>query len=190
MVTQLLVSETYIRENTVFSKNVDAQDIANNIGVAQDMFLEPILGTTFYDALQLSYSAQTLTANETTLMMYIKPMLAYKAAEMTLPFLTYNIKNKGPQVSFGDNSAQVDNTVMLYLKKEIENRAEWYAARLEKYLVLNGSLFPLYVAASSNQNINPDHASGYDSGFGLYDNYNCGNRCGSSFNGFWNRSSF
>ncbi len=190
MTTVLLVSETYIRESTPFNQNLDVQDIVNNIGIAQEMNLEPVLGTAFYDYIQTVYSAQTLSANETTLMLYIKPFVTYSAAELSLPFIHYRIKNKGISTQTGDFSAPADNSVMFYLKKELINRKEWYAARLEKYLVLNGSLFPLYVAASSNQNINPDHASGYDSGFGLYDNYNCGNRCGSSFNGFWNRSSF
>jgi len=178
-----LISETFIRENTVFNKNVDAQDIANNISVAQDMFLEPILGSNFYLQIQNSYSAQTLSANETTLVLNIKPFLAWKAAEMTLPFLTYNIKNKGPQTEFGDNSAAVDNSVMFYLKKEIQNRAEWYGTRLERYLFLNQSLFPTYQSQTGNQDIIADKSgSAYDSGIATYEQYN-NNIYG--FNGFF-----
>jgi len=189
MAEVLLISETYIRENTVFNKNVDIQDIVNNIGVAQDMFLEPILGSTFYDALQLAYSAQTLTANETALVLIIKPFLAYKAAVMSLPFLHYNIKNKGIQTQSGDNSAAADNSVMFYLKKELENRAEWYGQRLERYLLINGNLFTLYVSQSSNQDLNPDHSSGYDSDFATYPTCGYNNRC-NGFNGFFNTNQF
>lgn len=190
MATTLLISETFIRDNTVFNKNVDIQDIVNNVGVAQDMFLEPILGTTFYHHIEAAYSAQTLTADEVTLMTYVKPMLAWRAAEMSLPFLTFNIKNKGPQTQGGDNSASVDSSILFYLKKEIINRAEWYAARLEKYLFLNQSLFTLYVT-QGNVDLQPDRDSGYDSGFATY-----GNGCGYSgprcngFNGFWNSNGY
>ena len=185
-----LISETYIRENTVFNKNVDAQDIANNIGVSQDMFLEPILGTTFYNSIQLAYSAQTLTPNEIILMGHIKPMLAYRAAEMTLPFLNFNIKNKGIQNQYGDNSAQVDQSTFYYVKKEITNRAEWYEQRLQRYLTLSGYLFTNYVI-TGNVDLTPDHDSGYDSGFAQYNNGMNGlNRCGSTFNGFFNSNGY
>lgn len=188
MATVLLISETYIRENTIFNKNVDAQDIANNIGVSQDMFLEPILGTTFYNSIEAKYSAQTLSANEVILMTYIKPMLAWRAAEMTLPFLTWNVKNKGPQTQRGDNSDPIDQSTFFYIKKEITNRAEWYAQRLERYLTLSGYLFTDYVV-TGNVDLTPDHDSGYDAGFSTYDDWNMNNRC-NGFNGFWNRNGY
>lgn len=176
-----LISEAYIRENTVFSKNLDTKDIANNIGISQDMFLEPILGSTFYDEIQTKYSAQTLNANETALVLEIKPFLAYKAAVISLPFIHYQIKNKGIQTQSGDNSSPADNSVMFYLKKELENRAEWYNKRLERYLYLNQTLFPTYQSQTGNQDITADKSSStYDSGFATYPDNN------SHFNGFYN----
>lgn len=172
MATVLFVSETYIRSNTVFNKNVDTNDIANNVGVSQDMYIEPILGTTFYDALQLSYSAQTLTNDEITLMTYIKPVVAWRAAQLTLPFLTFNVKNKGPQTQNGDFSEPVDTNIMFYLKKEVENRAEWYTQRLATYLCQNANLYPLYTSPGTT-NIQPTHQGAYDSGFATYNNF-CG----------------
>lgn len=184
MATVLFVSETYIRENTIFNKNVDTQDITNNVGVSQDMFIEPILGSTFYQALELAYSAQTLTANEEVLMTYIKPVVAWRAAQLTLPFLTFNVKNKGPQTQNGDFSQSVDTSVMFYLKKEIENRAEWYSQRLATYLCQNANLFPSYTAPGVT-NIQPNHQGGYDSGFATYGN------CGyNNLINFWGNTNF
>ena len=183
-----LISEAYFRSIVPFNGNVDATDLTTHFAVAQDMFVEPILGSTFYDVLQLAYSGQTLTPVEEALVLEIKPFLAYKTAVMILPFLAYSVKAKGPQIQFGDNSASVDNSVMFYLKKEIDNRAEWYGTRLERYLYLNSALFPTYQSQASNQDVVADKdGTSYDSGFSLYDSCNNINRCGSGFNGFFNR---
>ena len=180
------ISETYIRENTVFNQNLDIKDIVQNIDPAQDMFIQPILGTTFYESLLNSYSAQTLTVDETTLVMHIKPALAYRAAEMALPFIQYQIKNKGPQSQFGDNSAQVDQTVLSYLRNELKNRAEFYETRLKNYLCQNSNLFSGYTS-NNNVDMRPDAlASGYDSGFATYPTYF--NRNCNGFNGFFNNN--
>lgn len=187
--TVLLISETYLRDTIPFNKNVDISDLVTNISPAQEMFLEPVLGTTFYDYIQVQYSAQTLTVDEITLMTYIKPFIAYKTAVITLPFLQYQIKNKGPQSQNGDNSSQVDNSVLFYLKKELENRAEWYDARLQRYLFLNQTLFPLYVT-QGNVDLQPNRDSGYDAGFSTY-NVGCGTpNCNGNFNGFFNRNGY
>lgn len=171
MATVLFISEEYIRENTVFNLNVDTKDITQSAYVAQDLHIQPILGTTFYNELELAYSAQTLDANQTELMMFIKPALSYHAAAMTLPFLAYNIKNKGPQVQFGDNSSNVDNSTFHFLRKEIENRAEFYTQRLIAYLCQNANLFPTYQSSqNTGTDMAPNHQrSGYKNQIGLYD---------------------
>ena len=170
MATVLFIGEEYIRENTVFNLNVDTKDIQQSAGVAQDMHIQPILGTTFYNELEAAYSAQTLTADETALMEYIKPALAYQACQMTLPFLAYSIKNKGPQVQFGDNSSNSDATAFHFLRKEIQNRAEFYTQRLIAYLCDNANLFPSYSSSENNStDMVPNHQkSGYKNQIGTY----------------------
>ena len=169
------VSETYIRENTPVNANVDIKDLLPNIKPASDMFIMPILGTNFYTTLLNSYSAMTLNANEEILVSYIKPFLAYKTIEISIPWLTYQVKNKGPQSQTGDFSSNIDNSTMYYLKKELENRSEWYSQRLVNYLCDNSSLFSGYTNNNSTD-LSPDNSATYDSGIALYDN-NC-NNCG------------
>jgi hypothetical protein len=173
MANTSFIGEAYIRENTVFNQNLDIKDIVQNIDPAADMHIQPILGTNFYNTLLLAYSAQTLTANETTLVMHIKPALAYRAAEMSLPFIQYQIKNKGPQTQSGDNSTNVDQTVLHYLRNELKNRAEFYETRLTKYLNANTSLFSGYTS-NNNDDITPDGSTNtYDSGFATYGKSEC-----------------
>ena len=172
----LFISETYLRDNTPLSQNLDIQDIVPNIDPAQDMYIQPILGTNFYNALLLIYSAQPLNANETVLVNHIKPALAYRAAEMSMPFIQYQIKNKGPQTQSGDNSSSVDNPVLSYLRNELKNRAEFYETRLVKYLCANASLFPDYQTNNGTDITPSNQRNAFDSGFALYPNCNRFNR--------------
>jgi len=175
MTNILFITESYIKDNTPLSQNLDIKDIRPNIDPAQDMFIQPILGTNFYNYLLGVYSAQTLTADETTLVMHIKPTLAYRAAEMSLPFIQCQIKNKGPQNQFGDNSNNVDQTVLSYLRNELKNRTEFYETRLKKYLCDNANLFPEYTT-NNNVDVLPEKGvSGYDSGFATYPSYGVSN---------------
>ena len=161
------ISETYIRENTVLNQNLDIKDIVNNINVAQDMYIQPILGTNFYNELLTKYSNQTLTADETDLVLHIKPGLAYRASEMSLPFIQYQIKNKGPQTQSGDNSDSVDTGVLGYLRNELSNRAEFYEQRLVNYLCDNKDLFDGYIN-NNDEDIKPTDEGNYDGGFAFY----------------------
>jgi hypothetical protein len=126
----------------------------------------------------------TLTADEEILVNLIKPGLAYRAAEMSLPFVQYQTKNKGPQTQFGDNSAAVDIPVLSYLRKELRNRAEAYESRLKTYICAN---FALY-SGLTNSNIGDVKTNlnegGFDSDFATYPGCTI-RRCG-GFNGFWN----
>lgn len=173
------ISEQYLRENTVFNQNLDIKDIVNNLDPAADIHIMPALGLNFYNQLLNSYSAQTLTVDEQALVMQIKPALAYHAAQMALPFIQYQIKNKGPQTQSGDNSASVDDKTLNYLRNELKNRAEFYMARLVSYLQLNASKFPGFVT-NNNTDVVPDLKTSFDSGFALYptncNQYN-GNNC-------------
>lgn len=175
MATVLFIGEEYIRENTVFNLNVDVKDIEQSAYVAQDMHIQPILGTTFYRELEIAYSAQTLTPDEEVLMEYIKPALAYQAAQMTLPFLAYNVKNKGPVTQFGENASNVDASTFHFLRKEIQNRAEFYTQRLVAYLCQNANLYPSYVSSENASNdMAPNHQkTGYKNQIGTYPN-GCG----------------
>ena len=168
--TILFVGEEYLRETIMFNQNVDIKDLEQSAYVSQDMHIQPILGTTFYNELQLAYSAQTLSPDQEELVSFIKPALAYQAAQMTLPFLNYNIKNKGAVQQFGENATSIDSTTFHFLRKEIQNRAEFYTQRLVAYLCQNSNLFPSYI---SSTNISTDMApsnqrSGYKNQIGLY----------------------
>jgi hypothetical protein len=164
MAITLLVSEQYMRDNLPISRNLDTKDITPNIQASQELYLQDILGQNFYQYIMNTFSAQTLNANEVILVQdYIKPAVAYRALEMALPFLQYNIKNKGAMrqtTEFGDSA---DFTQMRFLLNEVSNRAQFYEKRLVKYLSANDNLFPQFIT-NNDDIIKPNPRNGWDNG--------------------------
>jgi hypothetical protein len=164
----LFVSEQYMRDNLPISRNLDTKDITPNIQMAQEMYIQDILGANFYLYLMGQFSAQTLNTFEVTLVQdYIKPAEAYRALDLALPFLSMNIKNKGPQQQFEDFSNFPDLTSLKFLLNEVGNRAQFYEKRLNSFLSLSGSSYPQYVS-NNCQIIEPNRRAGWNSGLAFY----------------------
>jgi hypothetical protein len=164
----LFVSEAYLRDNLPISRNLDTKDIKPNIQAAQDLYIQEILGSNFYEYLLIAFSAQTLNANEVILVQdYIKPAEAYRTLAMALPFLAFQVKNKGPQSQFDEFGNPAPGNELRFLISNAENRAEFYEQRLTKYLCVNRSLFPQY-QTNNDGIIHPNESPKWDSGLLFY----------------------
>ena len=166
MAATLFISEAYIKAFTPIGDLVEWKELKSSTELTQDSYIQDILGTNFYVYLQGKYAAQTLNANEIELVNRLKPALAYRVASEALPFINYQIKNKGVLTQSGDYSANADLDAMKYLKNELSNRAEFYAKRLSTYLCENSSLFPEYTTNNSDD-MSPKKG-GYDSGLAFW----------------------
>ena len=180
------ISEQYLKANTAISALVDPADIAPQIPAAQDMWTQDILGSNFYNYLWNAYSAQTLTTNEITLVEKIKPALAWRCAEMTVPFLNYKISNKGMQTQNGDFSNSVTLEELRYLRHELKNNAEFYEERLIKYLCDNGNLYPQY-STNNSTDLSPNNQTTYDCDL-AFPSTRCGIHCTSCNNYYYGTS--
>lgn len=180
MANTLFIGEQYLKEKTVLSKNIDIDLIVPNIEFAQDNYIQSILGSTFYKSLQSTYSNQTLNVDEIDLVELIKPVLAYRASEASLPFVYMQIRNKGINKLNSENATPADFSEMKYLRELLISRSEFYEQRLINYLNLNGSKFPDYISSTSTD-IAPNSSLNYDCDL-FTGNYNSNNtickRCG------------
>jgi hypothetical protein len=136
--------------------------------MAEELFIQDILGANFYTYLINAFSAQTLNNDEVTLVQdYIKPAEAYRCLALALPFLNGQIKNKGAQAQFEDFSDNPDLTYLKYMQNELDNRAQFYEKRLNSFLCLSGSSYSQYTTNNSDI-ITPNKAAGWDSGLIMY----------------------
>lgn len=120
------VTETYLKTNTPITKNVDVTDVMPYVATQARLKIAPILGKYFYDDILTKYNAQTLSADETTLVEYIQPVIAWYSAQDAAFGLSYQLKNKGVQVQFGDYSTNVSQNEIAFTMAHYGQKAAAY----------------------------------------------------------------
>jgi len=170
MANKLLISENKLKAFTNVNKNVDIDAIRAEIGIAQDIHLQPLLGTKFYDHLldQISVTGNTFNSDELTLVNdYISNFLIQVAYFEMIPHLHYRTMNVGIVEPGGLEGGRngVDMETMKYLRTIQGQRADFYKMRLQDYLITGRgqNLFPDYNTYSTIDGMIPDKSSKYNS---------------------------
>lgn len=150
------VTESYLKDNTPITKNVDVNDVTPYLKTSSDMRVQFLLGTYFYDYLLGVYNAQTASANETILIEKIQPVVAWRAAEQAAFGLSYQLKNKGIQVQFGEFSQNVGQGEVAFVMDHYSQMAAFYEKRVTNYLIENKDLFTQFTSAlNTDSDIKP-----------------------------------
>ena len=170
------ITETYLKTNTPITANVDVTDVTPYIATQAQLRVQPILGTVFYKYLLNKYNAQTLTNDEQKLVEFIQPVVAWRSAEDAVFGLSYQLKNKGLQTQFGDNSGSVSRSEVSFGMEHFAQKASFFEARLIRYLLANKNTFPIFI---SHENHDTDMRPQIDACHcvGI-----CGGACGRGYN--------
>jgi hypothetical protein len=168
----LLISETKLKAFTNINKNVDMDVLKAEIQIAQDIHLQTILGTKFYDHLldQVTATGNTFNADELTLVNeYIAPYLIQKAYAEAIPHLHYRTMNRGIVEGDMESARSVDMDTMKYLRSIQNQRADFYMTRLQDYLLTGRgqNKFPDYLSASTIDGMMPARNEKYVNGIYL-----------------------
>jgi hypothetical protein len=168
MANVLLISENKIKAFTNINKNVDMDTIRAEIGIAQDIHLQTLLGTRFYQHLldQVSATGNTFNASELTLVNdYIAPYLIQTAYFEMIPHLHYRTMNRGIVEGNMESATGVDLGTMQYLRGVQKQRSDFYKMRLQDFLITGRgqNLFPDYLVTSTIDGMIPDKSDKYNS---------------------------
>lgn len=147
----LLISDSMIKERTVIHGNIDPKLIYPDIKVAQDMYIQPILGSALYDKLQTDISNSQLTGDYKILLdEFIVDCLIYYVLADLPTSISFQFWNKGVIRKGGDNNEIPSMSDLIDISNKYKNRAEFYADRLIKYLKQNApAKFPEYLNPGS-----------------------------------------
>lgn len=159
-----LVSAQTLKENSLINNNVDEMYLLPAIETAQDMGLQPLIGTKLYVKLQSLVADGSITGEtdyKVLLDEYIQPYLINKVtADIQIP-LAYKVRNQGiSQI----NDANIYNSSMRdvqYLVEHYDNQANFYANRMSDYLHANRDKYPEY-GSRDNCSQMPSNPSAYN----------------------------
>jgi hypothetical protein len=168
----LLISEGKLKSYTSINKNVDMDVLKAEIQIAQDIDLQTILGTKFYNHLlsQVSSTGNTFNADETTLVNdYIQPYLIQQAFYQSLNSIAFRQMNRGVVTGEMENATSVDIDTLKYLRSVQKQRADFYMTRLQDYLLIGygQNRFPDYLTQSTIDGMIPDRSQKYNNGIFL-----------------------
>jgi len=143
--TALLVSEQRLKQWTNLDANVKTEDITPFIIQAQDLYIQSVIGTTFFNRMKEGIINSDLTVDEKTLLTdYVGPTLMQYALYLMLPGLKYKLVDKGVVSGTSEDSAQTSLDELKFLRQSTLDTAEFYSKRLTEYLCDNPGVYPLY----------------------------------------------
>lgn len=141
----LFISPALIKSRTGVSDAIDDKQLKPQIKVAQDMFIQPALGSTLYIRLQRGIENDNLTANESNLINnYITDALVWYTMSLLPAALSYQLFSKGVLQKTAEESNNPSRADLELLARQYKDTAEFYKTRLIGYLRENYLLFDEY----------------------------------------------
>jgi hypothetical protein len=167
----LFITRNDIIKNSPLQGAIDADALLPFVRTAQDKYLKNLLGTILFDYLQ----AQILAAIPFTdpyyadlMDDYIKNTLIWYAAVEYIPFSSIQFKSNGAVKQSSEQGTAPSKTDIDYLLSKAQNNADYYALRLQNYLIAYSQNIPQYLQTIGNQTqIYPDQSNQYFGGLQL-----------------------
>jgi hypothetical protein len=172
MATALFITRNDIIKNTPLQGAIDADALLPFMVTSQVKYLKNLLGTVLYDYLSLNIINDTVNAlsvyYQDLLDDHIKPTLIWYACVEYIPFSSVQFKSNGAVKQNSEQGVAPTKAEIDYLLSKAQDNAEYYALRLQNYLIAYSNQIPQYLQSVGNQTqIYPDQTNQYFSGINL-----------------------
>jgi hypothetical protein len=172
MAYALFINRNDIIKNTPLQGAIDADALLPFVRTAQDKYLKNLLGTILFDYLQ----AQIIANNVDNLSVYyqdllddyVKNTLMWYSCVEYIPFSSVQFKSNGSVKQQSEQGTAPSKSEIDYLLAKALNNADYYALRLQNYLIAYSNNIPQYLQSIGNQTqIYPDQSNQYFGGIQL-----------------------
>lgn len=165
MTDTLLISETKVRSYSDINDSLDDALIKNAVREAQDIVIQPIIGTNLYNTLIEKVDNNSLSGSyQTALDDYVQPALIYASLYNITENVMVRTRNNGLLTpTGGENSVNVDKTMYDAKRQSVFNKQQFYADQLSRYLNENYNEFPELGENTLLYQFVPDYGSQYRS---------------------------
>lgn len=147
MARVLLISENNIKHLSLINNNVDANYIEQAIVTAQDMGLQPLIGTNLFQKLCTLVENGTIINDANSyykalIDYYIMPYLCEKVMADIPKMLFAKFRNAGMTQSSDQQTAQLSRQDVEYIVSDHNYKADFYAKRLTDRLCASSEHYP------------------------------------------------
>lgn len=143
----MIINEKYLKEYSPIPLNYDLSEIRNYIGVAEKIWVVPVLGQDLYDEIQSQVDENKLSDENSTLLTEggLWQYLAFATCLEGLAFIWANFSEVGITLGKSDNSESVNLKDITYIEQNLRRQVEVLKDSLIKWLNSHLESFPKYV---------------------------------------------
>lgn len=166
----LFITRNDIIKNTPLGGAIDADALLPFVRTAQEKYLLNLLGTVLYNKIQDDIEANDSFTGyyETLVTDYVKPTLIWYSCVEYIPFSAITFKSNGAVKHISEQSVSPGKNEIDYLLSKALNNADYYATRLQDYLLANSSNIPEYLeSVGDSTQVYPDQSNQYFGGINL-----------------------
>lgn len=164
----MFVSEEKLKSFTMIHENVAPHDLIPHVLDAQNIYLQELLGTSFFNSLKDEIVNASLSQTNTDLINdFIAPYILNAALYQMIPFNYVKFRNKGLLKGDSEEATGADIKDVQFIRDSVRTTMEFYRERLRRQLTVFSYLYPDYVAASLTQNLNPNKRQDYSRGISI-----------------------
>lgn len=163
MIQNVLFNDKWLKEFSLIPLNFNTKEVQNYCKLAEVVWLQPILGTAFYEELLYEVkNNQVSNENSTLLVEAVYPYLGFCVAYEAFPSLIYHVNETSVTKGHSDNSDAIDLKEAAYfenhLRRQIEARKDYLIKFLcehcKTYTLFNPSICGCDCACSNNKGLN------------------------------------
>jgi len=145
MIQNILINEKYLKEFSPIPLNYNLKEVHNYIKMAEQIWIEPILGYYFYqDLLYQVKNNEVSEENSTLLVEALYPLLGYAVVLESLPFLWSHISEVGVTLGKSENSDSLSLKDMTYVEGHLRRQVEVRKDYLIKFLCEHQNSYPIF----------------------------------------------
>lgn len=168
----LFINRNDIIKNTPLQGAIDADALLPFMRTSQDKYLKNLLGTVLFEYLQAQIIANTVSSlsvfYQDLLDDHIKNTLIWYGCVEYIPFSSIQFKSNGSVKQQSEQGIAPSKTEIDYLLAKAQANADYYALRLQNYLVAYSNQIPQYLQSVGNMTqIYPDQTNQYFGGIQL-----------------------
>lgn len=143
-ITTPLITENLFKQHSPVTYNTDITEFIPYICIAQELYIEEILGEPLLSELKEQVAENNLTAENSDLILRIAPALSFYAVYQALPFHWASIVNKGITIRDSQNSKGINSKDLAQLRGWIKNDADTLRNKIIDFLCKCKSNYPLW----------------------------------------------
>jgi hypothetical protein len=168
----LFINRNDIIKQTPLQGSIDADRLINFVRTAQDKYILDLLGTVLFKYLQAKIEDGTINElnsyYQDLINEHIKPTLIWYSVVEYLPFSGVQFKSEGAVKHESEQSKAVGKNEIDYLLQKSTNNADYYATRMQDYLIAYSNQIPQYLESVGNSTqIYPNMSNTYWAGIKL-----------------------